>query len=101
MTVSIPSLNDQEVEGGVCHATETPGKHDRCSDSFHLAITLRPDWTLYIIAFSDLAQSGWGYKPLGGFDRRLATSIAFSNNGVSSKGGQPFDEWIDDVAFFK
>jgi hypothetical protein len=102
MTVGIPSTNDTlNPEGGICHDPETPGKHDRCSDGFHKDITLRPEWTLYIIAFSDLAQSGWGYKPLGGFDSKVALGIAFTNKGVTSKGGQPFDEWIDDLAFFK
>jgi hypothetical protein len=101
MTVAIPTTNDSPVDGGPCHNPETPGKHDRCSDSFHKDITLRSSWTLYIVYFSDLAQSGWGYIPPGGFGKRGAMGIAFSNKGVSSKGGDPFDEWIDDLAFFK
>lgn len=101
MTVAIPTTNDQPLEGGICHDPETPGKHDRCRDSFHVDLSLRPEWKLYVIYFSDLAQAGWGYKPLGGFDKKVMIGIAFSNKGVTSKGGDPFDEWIDDIAFVK
>jgi hypothetical protein len=101
MTISIGTTNDQPMEGGVCHDPETPGKHDRCQDSFHIDITLHQFWNLYVIYFADLAQAGWGYKPPGGFGKTVATGVAFSNKGVTSKGGLPFDEWVDDVAFFK
>jgi hypothetical protein len=100
LTVALPSANDSLMEGGVCHDPETPGKHDRCSDAFHKDIILTPNWKLYVVLFDDFKQEGWGYKPLGGLDKRVLLGSAFSNKGVSSKGGDPFDEWIDDVAFF-
>jgi hypothetical protein len=101
MTIALPTTNDTAMEGGACDDNAPMAQHLRCSDSFHLDLTLRSDWTLYVLYFSDMAQSGWGYKPPGGFNKRGIIGVAFSNKGVSSKGGDPFDEWIDDVAFFK
>ena len=89
MTVSLGTLNDQPREGGICHDPETPGKHDRCNDSFHIDVTLRPYWNLYVIAFSDLVQAGWGYKPLGGFDKNSPSASPLVTRGSRPREARP------------
>jgi hypothetical protein len=97
VTVSIPTIQDTYQDGGTtCKNPPTPGKSDGCSDGFHRDISLRSTWTLNIVYFSDLTQQGYGYKPPGGFDKKNTLAINFGN-----KQAAPFDEYIDDLAFFK
>jgi hypothetical protein len=97
VTVSIPTIQDTYQEGGTtCKNPATPGKSDGCSDGFNKAIALRTTWILYLVYFADLAQQGYGYKPPGGFDKKHTLAVNFGN-----KQAAPFDEYIDDLAFFK
>jgi hypothetical protein len=80
----------------ICHDPATPGKNDGCSDGFGIDIPLYQRWLPYVVYFSDLKQQGYGYKPPGGFDKKNATGI-----NIGNKQAFAFDEYIDDMAFFK
>jgi len=94
--VSFSTIDDTPGPLSKCHDPPTPGKADGCSDEFHAYITLHSDWLLYTIYFTDLAQGGFGYRPPDGFDSKNVIGINLLN-----KQGEPFDQWIDDLAFFK
>lgn len=97
VTLSLATVNDSYQEGGTtCKDPPTPGKNDSCNDGFHIDLALRQDWKLYVINFADLAQQGYGYKPPGGFAKGQIIGVNFLN-----KKGATFDQWIDDIAFFK
>jgi len=97
VSLSLATINDTYQEGGVtCKDPPTPNKNDGCNDGFHIALALRQKWTLYIIPFGDLVQQGYGYKPPGGFAKNAIIGVNFLN-----KQGAIFDQWIDDIAFYK
>jgi hypothetical protein len=102
MHVAINTLDDtakaQLPDGSapICKDPATPGGHDGCNDPFGIDLVLHEDWRPYVLHFIDLAQSGSGFRPPGGLDRKNATGIAFGN-----KQGQAFDVYLDDIALFK
>ena len=67
-----------------------------CGDAFHLDIALADDWRFYKMSFGELHQAGYGYAPPDGFDKKTIFSVVFTN-----LQGTEFDEWIDDIAFYK
>jgi hypothetical protein len=69
---------------------------DGCSDSFGTEVMLRTDWPPYVISFDSLVQTGFGYRPPAGFDKANVIAVNFMN-----KEGAAFDQWIDDIAFYK
>jgi hypothetical protein len=73
--------------GGVC----TPAS--KCNDHFGASVTLSSTWEQHTVSFSDLHQLGWG-TPAGAFDPTRLYAVQFQ-----TAAGQPFDVWIDDIAF--
>jgi hypothetical protein len=69
----------------------------RCDDDYGKALTLLSDWgEPYKIPWSDLDQEGFGRVPPEGFQPSEIVTLKFTN-----KQGQAFDEWFDDIAFYK
>jgi hypothetical protein len=76
------------AEGGTCAIN--------CYDHFKRDIVLSAVWTRYDIAWTDLAQGGWGTRAT--FSPSALIGINFE---VVTMPGMPitFDFWIDDLTF--
>lgn len=64
----------------------------QCDDHHGVSITLSPEWTLHQVAWSDLAQQGWGAP--ADFDAADLTELQWQ-----SPEDQPFDFSIDELSF--
>jgi hypothetical protein len=94
--LGLPTINDS-FEFHICKSPPTmsnPG--DGCSDDFRIHLKLTDDWRVYQIPFSALRQLGFGYRPPNGFAKNAIIAVNFYN-----APGVAFDEWIDDVGFYK
>jgi hypothetical protein len=84
--VKLPTTTITPVaESGTCTA--------QCSDAHGMAIALTGSWTQYSIAFSQLAQEGWGLAASFEGDKVLAIQFQVAAN-------VGFDFWIDDIGFY-
>jgi hypothetical protein len=66
-----------------------------CNDHHELVDEWSTTWTKYVYWFADLHQEGWG-DPQKPFDPAHIYDIEFQ-----TADAQPFDFWIDDLAFVK
>jgi hypothetical protein len=96
LRVALTTIDDTAGPLAKCHSPATPGKADGCGDAFGAEVMLRTDWMPYIVSFASLAQTGFGYRPPNGFDQANVLAVDFNN-----KQGTAFDQWIDDLAFYK
>jgi hypothetical protein len=71
-----------------------------CEDHYGDFITVGPEWRGYELRFSELTQSGWGFK--AAFDPARLRSVQFVGNSVNAAGiSFDFDISIDQVGFIK
>jgi hypothetical protein len=95
LTITLPTADDTPTSfGGRC-MEQMNAATGGCYDQFHLDVDLSDDWRVYKIAFRELHQTGFGYVPPDGFDKKTVMSVTFENAGKTT-----FDEVIDDVAFY-
>jgi hypothetical protein len=73
---------DNAWNGGVC---------SDCMDFYATTVTLTPSWQRVEVAFSALAQGGWGVPQIAMRRDQLVGFIMWPNH--------QFDIWIDDVRF--
>jgi hypothetical protein len=74
-----------------------PGSTVRCDDDYSIVLSLLSDWgEPFKFTWSDLHQQGFGRVPPEGFSPKELITIKFTN-----AQGQAFDEWFDDIAFYK
>jgi hypothetical protein len=79
---------DTLPEGKVCSGTG-------CNDHHQILATWSTTWTKYTYLFADMHQEGWG-TPQKPFDAAHIYDVEFQTSET-----QPFDFWIDDLAFVK
>lgn len=65
-----------------------------CYDSHGMNFDIGPEWTLYEVPFSSVAQTGWGRR-VDTFDPSKLFTIEFQFTGGSS-----YDLWLDEVTFY-
>jgi len=88
MRVHFPDGNT-DPDGGVC---------GQCFNHFGANIELTEDWKQYTIPFDTLGQMGdWGTPRLERVDPSKLFGIEFRVKHVD----EPFDIWIDDIAFIQ
>jgi hypothetical protein len=80
----------------ICQNPPTEGAGSGCGDFFSMNLELGDDWRVYTVPFTELRQLGFGYAPPDGFAKNAITGISFLNDP-----GAAFDEWIDDIGFYK
>ncbi|WP_438030796.1 hypothetical protein [Sorangium sp. So ce233] len=84
---------DQQTDkgGGICGdmAGQVP-----CYDHFHTSVDLTSDWKHFKVPVGCLVQTGYGVFEAFAQDRIRVIQFSFGP-------GQPFDFWIDDVAFYE
>ena len=86
--VQFPDGNT-DPDGGVC---------GQCFNDFGATIDLTEDWTKYTVLFDSLGQTGdWGTPHPERIDRSKLFGIQFRVKNVD----EPFDIWIDDIAFVR
>ena len=73
------------IEGGTCHTG--------CWDDHEYVVMPGDPWEEYVVAFADLAQSGWGTA--ADFDATRVRAIRFQTDPLA-----PIDFWIDDLGFY-
>ena len=66
-----------------------------CNDHHEIVATWSTTWTKYTYLFADMRQEGWGV-PQKPFDTTKIYDVEFQTSG-----SDPFDFWIDDLAFLK
>jgi hypothetical protein len=66
---------------------------EQCYDHYGEYLPIEPGWRRYIIAFKDLAQSGWGRQGTA-FDPSTLFEVFFQIPANAT-----FALWVDDVAF--
>ncbi len=86
--LKVPDKNT-DPDGGVCQ---------ECFNDFGTDMTVKDEWTQYIVPWSAMTQmQGWGNPRPPAIEPATVTSIQFQ---VADKG-QNFDVWVDNVAFIK
>lgn len=86
--VQLPDGNT-DPDGGVCK---------QCFNDFGATVDLTEEWTKYTIPFDSLGQTGdWGTPTPGRIDRSKLFGIQFRVKNMD----EPFDIWIDDIAFIR
>jgi hypothetical protein len=71
-----------------------------CEDHYGDYITIEPGWRGYELRFSELTQSGWGFKTA--FNPARLRSLQFVGNSANAAGiSFDFDISIDQVGFIK
>jgi hypothetical protein len=90
ISMSMPN-RDTDPAGGVCGDGGRGGCYDHFQTSLILSSTT---WQQYTFTFSELRQKGFGYAPVGGFDKTAVYGVQW---GITMGGA--FDFWIDDVSF--
>jgi hypothetical protein len=89
LTIKVKTAATTPVgEGGSCTAT--------CYDHFKKDLALTGSWSRYEIAWTDLAQAGWGTP--AAFSPAALIGVNFE---IVTTPGMPvsFDFWIDDLSF--
>ncbi len=78
-------------------ATDPDGKICKeCFNDFGMDLTLRDEWTEYVIPFSSMKQDKtWGSPHPDGVDPATIYGMQFQFNQT----GQPFDMWLDEIEF--
>jgi hypothetical protein len=94
-TVATKARN--ETGGGTCCVGGNPSDGSLCDNHFGKDITLTPTWTLYSYPWNQLAQPTWGI--LQNFDPKTLIGVQWQVNGAAATN--PFDIWVDAVAFTK
>jgi hypothetical protein len=91
LRVSFPD-KDTQPEGNLCQTNVTSGT-TACYDHYGYRPPVTTTWTKYTVAFSQLAQEGWGHAG-SAFDPASLYQVLFQ-----IPVGATFGIWIDDVAF--
>jgi len=92
VNVSVRLVVDEVLSadlGGLCVAAEGAD----CDDTHGTTVALTDEWQHYAVAFSDVAQGGWG-KAVS-FDATKLVSIHFLVDP-----GEEFDVAVDDLGFY-
>jgi len=88
MRVKVPDI-DTDPDGHVC-------PEGQCFNDFGMNLNLTDEWTKYILLFDRLKQErGWGSPHPGSIDKAKLFAVQFQVN----EKGQPYDVWVDDLAF--
>jgi hypothetical protein len=94
ITFTIPTVETQDVAyDGEC----VPKDGLQCSDHFAASRSIGVTWVAYTIMFSEMRQRGFGV-PAPSTTINPAKLLEIN---ITFPPGQPFDVWVDDIAFVR